>query len=92
MTPPVEQTKYPLDHNVRLCCAQKTLPNLSKKADADFAFNFPISDDKQTVGGVSNRKWIWSSSPLISNILQSIFSASLCMMSNKNGLLSTVRI
>jgi hypothetical protein len=29
---------------------------------------------------------------LISNILQSIFSASLCMMSNKNGLLSTVRI
>lgn len=76
MTPPVEVTKNPLLQTVRRCLLQKKLPKRSSSCDADFDFSLPMISDGAIVGGVSSRKWTWSSSPLISTTEQLLSMAS----------------
>lgn len=90
--PPVEQTKKPLDQTVRACRPQKKEPNLSSSADADLDFSVPMTDDRQAVGGVSSRKWMWSASPPISVIWHWMSSASARNVANRNVRFSGVRI
>ncbi len=56
VTPPVDAIKKPALHTVRLCLAQKNDPNLSSNVPAVLDLSLPISSERHTVGGVSNRK------------------------------------
>ena len=88
----MEQTKNPEDQTVRSCVPQKNDPNLSRSVEADLDFSLPIVSDKQIDGGASKRKWIWSSSPLISAILQWTSVATDRRVSNRKSRFSEVSI
>ena len=88
----MEQTKKPLLQTVLLCLPQKKLPNLSNSAEADLDFSFPIIDERQMVGGVSRIKWMWFSSPLISEISHWLSTAKAFKISNRKSRFSEVSI
>ena len=90
--PPVEQTKKPLDQTVLACLPQKNEPNALRSAEADFDFRIPMTLERHAAGGASNRKWMWSSSPLISVISHWISVATARRVSNRKSRFSEVSI
>jgi len=88
----VEQTKKPEDQTVRSCFPQKNDPKRSSSAEADFDFSLPMVSERQIAGGVSKRKWMWSSSQLISVILHLASRAAWRRLSNRKSRFSEVSI
>jgi len=88
----VEQIKKPLLQTVLSCRPQKKLPNLSSRAEADLDFSLPIRNDRQIVGGVSRIKWMWFSSPLMSEISHLLSRAKTFSVSNRKSRFSEVSI
>ena len=65
----MDTTKYPEDQRVLECFPQYGKLYLLCRYEEDRAFNAPITLPRLSCGVVSKRKCIWSSSPLISEIL-----------------------
>ena len=88
----MEHTKNPLLQTVLACLPQKKLPYFPSRADADFDFSMPMTEERQMDGGASRIKWTWSSSPLMSEISQLISRAKSLRVSNRKSDLSGVSI
>ena len=80
----METTKYPEDHRVLECLAQYGNTYLSCRYEEDRALSAPITFPRLSCGVVSKRKCMWSSSPLISEILTDICLAISGRVNNKS--------